>query len=61
MFTDGCAVHKSHKRIAQLVFLSSFFVLPCPSLSQIAHSGTSQSIKVQVVSNLIVMPGYVND
>jgi predicted aspartyl protease len=61
MFTNGCAVHKSHKRIAQVVFLSSLSVLPCSSFPQVANGGTSESIKVQVISNLIVMPGYVND
>jgi len=61
MFTTDCTARKSQQRIARIVFLSSLLVLPCSSFPQAAKGGTSESIKVQVISNLIVMPGYVND
>jgi predicted aspartyl protease len=61
MLTNDCTAHKSPRRMAQIILLSSFFLFPCSSFPQVGGGGTSTSIKVQVVSNLIVMPGYVND
>jgi hypothetical protein len=47
--------------MARIIFLSSLFIFPCSSFPQVASGWTSTSIKVQVVSNLIVMPGYVDN
>ena len=61
MLTNDCIARKSPRQMAQIIFLSSLFIFPCSSFPQVASGGTSTSIKVQVVSNLIVMPGYVNN
>jgi hypothetical protein len=61
MLTNDCIARKGPRRTAQIIFLSSLFIFPCSSFPQVASGGTSTSIKTQVVSNLIVMPGYVNN
>jgi predicted aspartyl protease len=52
---------KSIRQIAKILFLSSLFIVPRSSVSQTSGDGKRRSIKVKVVSNLIVMPGYVNN
>jgi hypothetical protein len=44
-----------------LILLSALFLLSSPSSPQVSSGTLSKMLKVQVVSNLIVMPGYVND
>jgi predicted aspartyl protease len=61
MLTINCVAQKSPRRMAQIIFLSSLFIFPCSSFPQAAAGETSTTIKVQVVSNLIVMPAYVNN
>lgn len=61
MLTNDYTARKNLRRMAQFIFLSSVFIFSCSSFPQVASDGTGTSIKVQVVSNLIVMPGYVNN
>jgi predicted aspartyl protease len=47
--------------IAPAILLSALFLLSSPSSPQASSGTMSETLKVQVVSNLIVIPGYVND
>jgi len=47
--------------VAPPILLSALFLLSSPSSPQATSGTMSETLKVQVVSNLIVMPGYVND
>jgi hypothetical protein len=45
----------------QIICLSVLFLPPYRMPSQVGTGRTSETVKVKVISNLIVMPGYVND
>ena len=57
----NAAVYKTRTRVEPLILLSALFLLSSPSSPQASGGTMSETLKVQVVSNLIVMPGYVND
>ncbi len=61
MLTNDCIARKSPRRMAQIIFLSSLFIFPRSSFPQASTGETRTSVNVQVVSNLIVMPAYVNN
>jgi predicted aspartyl protease len=55
------AAHKTRMLVAPPILLSALFLLSSPSSPQASSGTLSETLKVQVVSNLIVMPGYVNE
>jgi hypothetical protein len=61
MLINDCTARKSYTRVGQIMCLSVLF-LPLYLLpSQVSPGPTGETVKVEVISNLIVMPGYVND
>ena len=47
--------------IAGLAFMTTFLLCPDTLLGQTSDAATKTTFKVEVISNLIIMPGYVND
>lgn len=50
----------NHKRVQLMFYLVTFLLSPYALFAQPTPSHQSNTIKVKVVDNLIVMPGYVN-
>ncbi len=61
MVINHGAARKPRTLVEPLILLNSLFLISSPSSPQAAGRAMSETTKVQVVSNLIVMPGYVND
>jgi hypothetical protein len=60
MVTNDCT-SLSYTRVGRIICFSMLFLAPYRISSQSATGRTGEIVKVQVISNLIVMPGYVND
>jgi membrane-associated protease RseP (regulator of RpoE activity) len=60
MLKRYCRFVLSRRHIGHAIILVGLGILPHPIFSQATAGGKSQTIKVKVISNLIVMPGYVN-
>jgi Aspartyl protease len=61
MVTKDCTTCLSYTRMGRIICLSVLFLAPYRMSSQAAAGRTGEIVKVNVISNLIVMPGYVND
>ena len=60
MVTNDCT-SLSYTRVGRIICFSMLFLAPYRISSQSATGRTGEIVKVKVISNLIVMPGYVND
>ncbi len=60
MVTKDCT-SLSYTRVGRIICLSMLFLAPYRMPSQTATGRTGEIVNVKVISNLIVMPGYVND
>jgi len=47
--------------VAGLAFLTALLLCPHAGLAQTSDTTTGTAFKVEVISNLIIMPGYIND
>lgn len=47
--------------VAGLAFLTTFLVCPQAGLAQTSDAATKTTFAVEVISNVIIMPGYVDD
>jgi len=61
MLINDCTARKSYTRAGQIMCLSVLFLPSYLMPSQVSPGPTGGTVKVEVISNLIVMPGYVND
>src|ERR1700733_6509710 len=61
MLINDCTARKSDTRAGQIMCLSVLFLPSYLMPSQVSPGPTGETVKVEVISNLIVMPGYVND
>jgi hypothetical protein len=58
---NHCITCMSYKRVGQIICLSVLFLPHYLMPSQVVLGRTGETVGVKVISNLIVMPGYVND